>query len=378
MNRLSENWNGINELIIYGFGTVSSRCIDKLMQDFTVPFIIDNNPNKGGTFYKEIPIISWEEAKDKLNNRKILVTTKYGQYYKIAQSLKNEGLEEYNHFCCVKEFISEWYWKNQKKCCLYTVDMTVTTNCTYNCEHCNMFIPYYKNPVEITFDELKNNVDLFFSVVDYVFYIGLIGGEPFLCKSLPQIITYIVDNYGDRVGSFAITTNGSVTPDDATLRILKENNVMVVVSDYGSESLCKNKTIETISKLTTYQINCNIKNELEWKSMGFPQKPRNYDTSTVFKHMKDCLADWRGLNDGKFYFCNIAWSAEKAGLIKLDQDDFVDLRELKLLGIDGKYLLLSKDNSAFSKGYMSFCKLCAGCGSDNTEIVTPGVQIKSK
>ena len=49
LDKLSDDWNGIKEIIPYGFGWEASRCIDKLMEDFSIPFIIDNNPLKSGT-----------------------------------------------------------------------------------------------------------------------------------------------------------------------------------------------------------------------------------------------------------------------------------------------------------------------------------------
>ena len=141
LDKLSDDWIGINEIIPYGFGWEASRCIDKLMEDFSIPFIIDNNPLKSGTDYKGIPIYSWDMARNLVGNRKIVVTTRYRQYYKIAGSLREEGSRYGKDFCNIKEFIPEWYWKNKRECCLYTVDMTVSAKCNFRCRNCNMFMP---------------------------------------------------------------------------------------------------------------------------------------------------------------------------------------------------------------------------------------------
>lgn len=44
-NRLSDDWIGIKDIIIYGFGRVAQRNIRKLKSDFYIKCIIDNNPD---------------------------------------------------------------------------------------------------------------------------------------------------------------------------------------------------------------------------------------------------------------------------------------------------------------------------------------------
>lgn len=61
---LNETWNGIETIIVYGMGLVASRFIDKMMQDFQIPFMIDYK--KRGTKYRNIPIVAYEEAREEL------------------------------------------------------------------------------------------------------------------------------------------------------------------------------------------------------------------------------------------------------------------------------------------------------------------------
>ena len=60
----------------------------------------------------------------------------------------------------------------------------------------------------------------------------LVGGEPFLNTELGIIIKEVCKRYGDRIGCFQIITNGSVLPSHELLLLLKENNVLVRISDY--------------------------------------------------------------------------------------------------------------------------------------------------
>lgn len=374
LNQLKEDWNNIDEIIPYGFGWEANRCIDKLIEDFKIPFIIDNSIQKIGSEYRGIKIISWEQAKNKIDSRKILITTRYRQYSKISDSLKQENFCENRDFAWVKEFIPEWYWRSKGQCNLYTVDFTVSPQCNFKCKNCNMFMPYYHHPIKYSFDYFKENLDLFFKVVDYVCYIGFIGGEPFLCDCLEEIINYAVEMYSDKIGNYTIHSNGSITPSESLISVIKKNNITVAISDYGAESPSREKMLHTIEVLRREGIYCDVRADLEWRDVGFPQEPQNFSDENIEKHMQACSADWRGLDDGKFYYCNIAWSAEKAGLTELESGDYLILKDLINQGKNGKYELLLHSMGYFPKGYMSFCKKCGGCGQDNTKLVTPGVQ----
>ena len=375
LNKLSRDWDGITKIIPYGFGWEASRCIDKLMADFEVPFIIDNDPAKRYSKYKGVDIIPWEEAKDKVGKYKILITTRYRQFQKISALLEKDGFHLDSEYSWIKNFIPEWYWNNKHKCCLYTVDFTVSAICDFRCKNCNMFMPYYNERVEHDFSYYKENLDLFFQVVDYVCYIGFIGGEPLLCPCLNEVIEYAATQYNGRVGNFTIHSNGSVMPDDSLIELIKKYNITVAISDYGEQSPCRGKMQDTIKKLRSNDVYCDVRADLEWRDVGFPANPNNFTGDELRKHMELCSADWRGLNDGKFYYCNIAWSAEKAGLIKLEKDDYLDLQELISQDVEGKHRLLLHSMGYFPKGYMSFCVQCGGCGIDNKQLVTPGVQL---
>lgn len=73
--------------------------------------------------------------------------------------------------------MSEWLWSAKQMNCVFHVDMTITTKCTLNCRHCNLFIPYHKEHIHFSFEEMKKTIDLFFERIDFVTYFGLIGGD---------------------------------------------------------------------------------------------------------------------------------------------------------------------------------------------------------
>ena len=164
-------------------------------------------------------------------------------------------------------------------------------------------------------------------------------------------------------------------PSEKLINIIKKYNITVAISDYGVQSPCRDKMLDTIECLQKQGIYTDVRTSLEWRDVGFPQNPCNFKDDEIQEHMQSCSADWRGINDGKFYYCNIAWSAEKAGLTKLEPNDYLVISDLAKDKNNAKESLLKLSEGYFEKGYMSFCKKCGGCGVDNTKLVTPGVQI---
>lgn len=267
----SDSWQGINEIVLYGLGLVSERCIGKLTADFKVAFIIDQK--KRGTKYQGISVLAYEDAAAmiKSEKKKIVVTTSQKVYLEIKNILEKEGLEEYEDFCWVEIFVVEWYWKNKNQINIFQVDTAVTTFCTFNCKNCNMFLPYYKDRQHYSFEELKADMDLLLKNTDYIFVYMFLGGEPFLNPQLHKIIEYAGNTYADRIGRLSITTNASVIPDDHTLHILKKYHVRIVISDYTKfmkyqKTFCRFK--ETMEeRRIPYTVNTTLK----WKDFGFPE-----------------------------------------------------------------------------------------------------------
>lgn len=131
-----------------------------------------------------------------------------------------------------------------------------------------MFMPYYNNHIDITLENFKEDMDNLFSVEDRIFSVGILGGEPIINKQLPEIILYLQENYGDRIGEIFVITNGTILPDNS------------------------------------------------------------FNFNNVRNHMMECFPIFRGINDSKLYFCHVAWSAEKCGMYTLQEEDYFDIKKI--------------------------------------------------
>lgn len=370
LGKLTEDWNRIQSIVLYGAGTVSRICENLFKNvDIAISCVIDQDPEKQGKTWNGIPILSFFDAKKIIADEKIVVMAAHAAYNDISCFLSQQGLIEFQDYCRVGHFICEWFWNVKKMNCVYHVDMTVTTKCTLNCRHCNMFIPYYQEHRNFTFEELQNNIDLFFNRIDYVAYFGLIGGEPMLNPVLKDVIIYLEENYADKFGKISYASNGSVMPSDDLLAVMQKYNVHIVVSDYSKTVNYKEKIDRLEKKFKQYKIHYDIKPSLIWCDFGFPEYPFKRNEQQLKKHLEYCRPEWNGLNDGKFYYCNVSWSAEKSGKFRLQPEDYIILENIDFKDKEACHQLVE-----LSRGTSSFCRICGGCGRDNDHYVNVGVQ----
>lgn len=74
LGKLTEDWNDIRSVVLYGAGIVGGICKTLFERvDLDIPFVIDRDKKKQGTKWKGVPIISYEEAEPRLRDRKSVV-----------------------------------------------------------------------------------------------------------------------------------------------------------------------------------------------------------------------------------------------------------------------------------------------------------------
>ena len=374
MNRLEDSWKDVKDILVFGWGNVGKKCIDKLMADFNVVQIIDNEEDKQGE-YSGIKIASLKNTLKLIKQYHVVVMTNGKVYLQIREELQSIGLKEYRDFCSIELFISEWYWKYKKQNCILEIHTAVTMRCTLKCKNCNMFVPYYKEKIDYTFEDIKQDYDLLFQFVDYVFCIELLGGEPLLNRDLSRIILYLSEKYGNKIGTIGVVTNGSLIPDDDLVAVLSKYCVTTYISDYTDSVSYGDKFEEVINVYKAKKLKYEIRQAILWKDFGIPCRKGEYESESVREHMLTCAPMFHGLNDKKYYFCHVAWSAEKTGLYKLEENDFLDLSRLDAdSDIDKRKLVYHSMGENLWMGHVSLCRICGGCGKDNPIEVHAGEQ----
>lgn len=260
--------------------------------------------------------------------------------------------------------------------CIDRVEVFLTNRCTLNCEKCIAYIPYFRNNQDTPLEVLKRDADLLFEKVDFVKKIKLLGGEGFLYSYLPEYLYYLHNNYGDKIGSIRIGTNGTIIPKDELINACRDCGVTVDISDYriSVPGRCR------LEEVQNYIEKCGIKTDVkrtgeQWLDMGFPNDIPVKRTEEQEKiHFNQCAMFCRQFVDGKFYFCCSNFAAVRAGLFEENSNDYFDFnREFT------KKELLEYELGYSKLGHTSFCEVCRGCSDEaNNMHVEVAKQAKGK
>ena len=321
--KLSDDWADLIEqrtIVPFGIGRIGRRVVPILMKDFEIPFLIDNGNHEGKVC--GLDVLNLNDAALYLleNHVKVVVTTVFYAYEKIRKELEALGFIENKDFCILERFAEEWNLRWRNKCVLSKIDTVITSRCTLKCKHCNLFIGHVPEQFDIDLNRLKNNFNIFFESVDFVYEYTLLGGEPFLHKNIGEIILYLGDKYRDKIGQINLISNGTIV------------------------------------------------------------YPRNgFKTDNPRRHMLLCGHSTHSVSDGKLYWCDPALAAECFMGFPSKEDDFLDMGANKKNHTKYeatcniiKYLL----GDVNARGYMSICEKCAGVGIDNNVVVIAGEQMK--
>lgn len=270
------------------------------------------------------------------------------------------GLQENDRFFQgeVFQMVFDVYKHGQIK--IDRIEIFMTSHCTLNCEKCVAYIPYFKHSVVARLEDLKQDMDLLFGKVDYVFKLKLLGGECFLHPNLVEYVDYIYQNYHKQIGSIRVGTNGTIMPSDEIISMCKRNEVIVDISDYSQAILKFNKLEAVKEKLLEDGVKVDIKRTGEqWLDMGFPvSRSKVEDEEALRTHFEKCAMFCRQFADGKLFYCCSNCAAVKAGLYELNENDYFDFKE------DFKQEELLEYELGYSRlGHTSFCSVCQG-GSD--------------
>jgi hypothetical protein len=262
-------------------------------------------------------------------------------------------------------------------CCI------ITTFCNLNCKFCLNFTPYIKHPEHFSFEQLKNDIDIYFNCVDRVGLFQLGGGETLLYSCLLDLLMHICKNYRDRIGRLEIVTNTTIMPSDDLCLYLKENNISVICDDYSEAVPRLSKEYDAITrKLMQYGVTFYGSDKKRDFFEVFPPSRHNYmplDEKTLSQKYDKCTkgSGWQLLRDGRLYSCNYSAFAIKAGLIKESENDYLDL-----VSFDGtaefKKKLIEFRSGYNNLGYVEFCKFCNGSPNINPFRSLAGIQAQGK
>ena len=246
-----------------------------------------------------------------------------------------------------KEFILEHYKDNtsfhmniadyltgEEELVVGSIDVCMTTRCDLKCKGCGSLMPMYEHPEDVELSLILHSLDRFFRVVDRVFRVNVIGGEPFLYPHMEEVIEYF--NNKEQVVRVVVPTNGTVMPDNSRLyESLRNPKNHVRISHYQSFD---KKSGKLLARLKEENIDHSVKefgtNTFLWYDFG-DYKDRKRTAEELAKQYYECEVEWMSLYRGKLYPCPRAAHSIDLGFQPAEgnfvdvADDSIPLEELK-------------------------------------------------
>ena len=362
---------------MFGAGDYGNQFYQIFKDEIKLEGYIDNNKEKQGQLINGLTCMALDDVARK-NSVGIIVTMSQIARVEPVEQLKKAGYRRNENFFIIEEFISVYFAYKKDMVYLSSISFLPSTICNLNCKNCLNFNPYAKQFYVREWDELVKDVDLFFSCVDKIMLFHVSGGEPMLYKHTAELIKYIDENYGDRIGTLRTVTNGTVVPKEEMLQALSECNVEITVDDYREAVPRFNDRFnQLISKLNEYGIKHYINKADSWIDLA-PDRTDYSGKSEewLIAHRDACNQSWQELRGGKLYSCNYAAYATVAGIA--GEQDIEEAYDLTKFTPEKKKELIEFRLGYTTKGYTNFCKKCRGFTPENEIEEKPAEQTEGK
>lgn len=364
----------INKLYIFGAG-IYGRCLHSLLcDDFEILGFIDNDIGKQNSDYLGLPVYSPDSVMPQ-ENCAVIAAMSSTRTEAVLEQMEELGFCKNQNLFSKDIFVPVWGVYAKSKVVFPAISLLPSTRCNLKCEACLNFTTHNKNHTKRTLQNLKNNVDLFFSCVDYIMQFHLSGGEPLLYDELGQLVEYINSRYAGKIFQLAVTTNGTLMPSDELCLILRKNNTHLIMDDYREAVPEKAFMFEKIKEcLERNTVDYSIQKIDKWIDLKpFDTDHSKWSDEQLQEWHKKCNVPYQELRDSKIWSCNYASFAIVAGLIPATENDFLDLKELlnsdSILSDAGKKKLVEFRLGYNKKGYVDFCKRCSGYEGLNKNFV---------
>lgn len=374
------------EILIYGAGFAGGIFLENMRNmglDGTIKGFVDRNATNIGE-YKGLPVYGIEKVFPKKSDKYIIVVAIIDCRIRdtVCDRLIRGGYVQNLDFFLSEKFNLHLNDVILPVYAMYAMDKLVlsssciipSTICNLNCRDCLNFTPYMRQFETRTIDSLKADIDIFFHTIDYVAEYQISGGEPLLYGSLNELIIYIGSNYRKQIGRFEIVLNGTVIPKDDICKTAKKYELTMILDNYTNTIPTNlNHRAEIISQFESFDL-LWIDNTVEdWFNLDiFGTDNTGMTEEQLQEYFDICNNPWHCYENAKFYACNFARFAEKAGISSEPESSYFSIRDLKH---EQRKELLEFLLNYNEKGYVDLCKHCSGWADCNTKRIPVALQI---
>lgn len=391
------------KIVCFGAGKWFWEAIDNLDIYSSIALVIDNSEQKIGKKIEVNGYIYSIYSPEILKNLDIekyvmIITTKYyksvveqcGKIERLSElpiylysdlrwrdDLRHRALEQYRQLSLhkgisiqdIQHGLDNMKSRMESKAD-YTIipklNFIVTEKCSLRCRDCRALIPHIQNPGEVSFEELKEEIDTVMNAIDELVDAEPIGGEPFLYSFLPEVVDYLAGN--KKIDNVVITTNGTIVPNERLTMALMNKKVMVYISDYGYVD----KMAKLVRHFELNGIAFQTETDMQWMDVGGVEY-RNRNKEELKEEYMDCYCQYlvKYIWDRKIWLCPRAPRLSSLGII-CDEHDYEVLSKNEQPQVTRKKIL-----DSFEVDYAEACNYCDQ-GNVDIKYIKAGVQINEK
>ncbi len=364
---------GKRSFYLFGAGDYGRQFLCIMEKEIRIKGFLDNDPQKKGKAISGKPCYLPEEVKLAAEEGIIITMSQIHRVASIRQLEKINYVKNRDYFM-IEDFLSIYHVYKNDTVYLSSISFLPGTVCNLKCRYCLNFNPFAKRFYVRSLEDLIKDVELFFACVDQVMLFHISGGEPLLCGQVEDLIWYIDQNYGHRIDTLRMITNGTVIPDDRVLEKISRCRVEIAVDDYrDAVPQYRMHFDELLRKLEKYKIRYFVNKAESWVDLA-PEKTDHtgWTEEQLISHRKNCGQSWQELRGGKLYSCNYASYAYVAGIT--GEQDFEEAFDLTKHTPAKKKELVEFRLGYTEKGFTDFCRKCRGFTQENIQKFEPAIQ----
>lgn len=203
-------------------------------------------------------------------------------------------------------------------------DLNVNNVCTLKCKNCDQGMPYLNNRCKYSANQIIENMKKLFEYVDYIYQIGILGGEPFINADLAKVIEWC--SKSEKIGSIIVVTNGTIYPKQEILDTLKNRKIIVGISWYPiKDDVNRKKLIEYCER---NNIHYHIRKD-NWLDFGDFHYSRGYDKRKMEQVFDNCfLKNCVQYNNGVLYRCTKTHLLKDQGIDMPGKWEYIDVNSI--------------------------------------------------
>lgn len=359
---------------IWGAGTYGISFVNEYKDEFVIKGFFDSNPKKQETLCCGLPVLP--PPKEKLKNgEKILVSA--GWVNQIFPEIEKLGYIENKDFFHIDEFVSIYFLYKYDRFKAIHLGYTTTEKCSLRCKHCASFIPYIKQPKEVSKKQIMEDLEGYFQWVDNLNLFAISGGDAGLHSELKGLLLDISEKYmkdHKKIQNLEITVNAIFMPDQELLDILHRLDVFVRFTDYGKEAAKQQKIPELIAMLQEHEIRYDHVQFQNWYDCGYPQESNGLSGDRVLSaffdrcHIRSC----GGISEGRYSMCSLTFKADRADYCQIQPNDYFDFSTYEP---NRRKEFMEFMLGYTEKGYYELCKKCNGAFNVNKTVIPVGEQL---